>query len=119
MSVIGATSFMPEATTRMSTPPWAATAVAMMASPSASVFGRLEVGTAVMPDASSSRVNALNSPAFPAAIVSRAPAAPSVAHTTLPNAPVAPTITADLPSTANKTFGSMRGRVTQGPWDEA
>jgi len=65
----------------------------------------------VTPAAASSAASSATASALPAVMVSFAPARPSVAQTTLPKAPVAPTTSADLPATSNSADVSMTGRV--------
>ena len=67
-----------------------------------------------MPSSRSCRPSSASLSAPPAAIVSRAPARPSVAQTTWPNDPVAPTTIADLPATSKR-----RGQPIPPEWYKA
>ena len=94
---------MPDATNTPSRPPWRETAASTMAAASAGLSGRRVTSTA------SSMPSSARPAALPPARVSRAPPSASARAATLPNAPVAPVISIDLPCTLNRSAGVTVG----------
>ena len=113
-SMIFATLFSPEATTRMSTRPNFATAAATIASQSSSLRGRRATISVLPPSASHSAATFFNSSARLAASTVLAPAPASTFAASEPNAPVAPVITAVLPRTSNSASGFLRNSSDMG-----
>lgn len=113
ISVIGATLFIPEATSTPSSRPYAPTAASTSEVASASLSGRigtvvtLEVSTA----STSSDRSVSSAGALPPARVSLAPAAASPRLAALPRAPVAPVMRTDWPATLNRSRGLTVVRV--------
>src|SRR5215469_3677175 len=107
-STIFATLLMPEARTRISTPPKRCTAAATILSQCAAELGRKLTLSALAPSCSHSAATFLSAPTPPAAMTRLQPAPASTCAASAPNAPVAPVTIAVLPLTSNSDNGFFR-----------
>src|SRR5215467_9001420 len=99
---------MPEASTRMSTPPNRFTATSTILSQFAAELGRRFTPSVLAPSPSHSAATALSASAPPAASTRLQPAPASTLAASAPNAPEAPVTIAVLPRTSNSDSGFFR-----------
>src|SRR5262245_24480287 len=99
---------MPDASTRMSTPPNRLTAASTILSQFAAEFGRRFTASVLAPSPSHSAATVLSASAPPAASTRLQPAPASTLAASAPNAPVAPVMIAVLPRTSNSDSGFFR-----------
>src|SRR5215510_938554 len=99
---------MPEASTRMSTPPKRLTAASTILSQFAAELGRTFTASALAPSPSHSAATFFNASAPPAASTGLQPTPASTLAASAPKAPVAPVTIAVLPRTSNRESGFFR-----------
>src|SRR5438094_3159185 len=99
---------MPEASTRMSTPPNRLTEASTILSQFAAELGRRLTASVLAPSDSHSAATFFNASAPPAASTKLQPAPASTLAASAPNAPVAPVTIAVLPRTSNRESGFFR-----------
>src|SRR5580700_1050043 len=99
---------MPEASTRMSTPPKRFTAASTILSQFAAELGRMLTVSTLAPRFSQSAATFFSASAPPAASTTLQPAPESTCAASAPNAPVAPVTMAILPLTSNRESGFFR-----------
>src|SRR5882724_13017748 len=99
---------MPDASTRMSTPPNRLTAASTILSQFAAEFGRRFMASVLAPSASHSAATVFSASAPPAASTTLQPAPASTLAASAPNAPEAPVTIAILPRTSNNDSGFFR-----------
>src|SRR5580693_5722340 len=99
---------MPEASTRMSTPPNRFTAASTILSQFAAELGRMLTASTLAPRFSQSAATFFSASAPPAASTRLQPAPESTCAASAPNAPVAPVTIAVLPLTSNSESGFFR-----------
>src|SRR4051794_462694 len=99
---------MPEASTRISTPPNRLTAASTMLSQLAAELGRRFTASILAPSAPHSSATAFSASAPPAASTRLQPAPASTLAASAPNAPEAPVTIAVLPRTSNRERGFFK-----------
>src|SRR6266700_3035091 len=107
-STILDTLLMPDAITRISTPPNRLTAASTIFSQLAAEFGRRFAASVLAPSPSHSAATVLSASAPPAASTRLQPAPASTLAASAPNAPEAPVTIAILPRTSNRESGFLR-----------